>query len=753
MPKPNSENGLDTHSSTSKKWFSKISLKKIPKKLKNGKTTSTLTNALNASKKNNNTLDIPEPLSKCNPDNSISNQTICDSSENNSLSSGSFLNIKDGLSTQSSQITINTTKNETMFDEDSNSQRSTPIICISPSNAEPLNTQYRNMDINNITSSSSNICMDINRRNHIKLRPVHRRTSSDEHFNTPVQRPRSYSDTPVPVHPSILYADVDDDEFINEIPRNLKKDNYYLKDMDMDMEMYDIKTPILTATPSNGKAGKTSGSLQTTSVATTPVLKHHNHNYSHSHSHEDQDNFSSYTKTTPTPDRKLIGMIEAMQNKNCGNMTAKEFALAVGININDSEDEDEEEDEDNNSVNTISSTLSQLTANGKVPTPNEIYNALSVKNYRQKRKHSASLLNLEMFIPPSPNECHNKMGSSNQSIKSEISGVSGTSGKSCSRAMGDLNHKISNSKLEKRLPPTTNKSNGSGSTYVVNSNNNYNYISNSNSTTKFSSASSIHSSHSGNTTTYMSDLPENDYDSYCSSNSYLQQSIMNSGGAYPIYENIGKNNVSTTFYSLPRVKFHSCNNSNNSISASKSTNSIPASNIYISNYNAYRDMGGIGCHNRRHSHSRVASSISINSQTSSVKKVSPPSPSINLNNANSKLNSNAINSINASKLNNNLNNSDHHNMYINSKTIAISNASSAVNCCPSPTTPNVCSTSWSNGLSDIDNLRLAASTSKPKDSCSQDDNNSIKVYTKGRFTITHEHYNHNRTTPDRKSVV
>jgi len=817
MPKTNIGSGLnnETHSSSSKKWFTKISLK-IPKKLKNGKSASTLTNALNASKKNNNnTLNIPSPLSKqCNPDTSLSNQTICDSNENVSISSGSFLNNKDGLSTQSSQLTINTTKNEATTNEDTN--LTTPIICISPSDIEPLNTQFKNLNIHNLTSSSSTFSGDINRSNATRSpsprMKTHFRFSSDQ-FNTPIQRPRSYSDTPVPVHPSILY---NEDDFVNEnksyeAPRNsnhveikLGKENYYhfannddnhTKNMNtMDMDIYDMKTPILSTqsihtthsnnslgpadlsnltSPSNTISGKVGSNKQSTSVATTPVLKRQDNYYN-------QDSHSFITKTTPTPDRKLIGLIESMQNQKCEDMTAKEFALAVGIDINstsDSSDDEDDEGEDKNSVCTLSSTLSQLTANGKVPTADEIYNALSIKSLgRQRRKHSAPILNLEMFIPPTPGECQ-KSGSCNQSIKSNVSGASGKSFQQ--RVMEKLNHKVSNPKLEKRLPPfisTTNKSNESGSTYVANANANTTTIT---TNLKSSYPSSIHSSHSGNTTTYMSDLPENDYDSYCSCSSYLQQSMINNGAIS--FDNIGKNNITTTFYSLPRVKFHSSCSSNNNNSSpiipSKSTNSIPTSNIHISNYNnTYRDMGGMGmvCNGRRHS--RVASSISGNSQSS--KKVSPPSPSFPINhsnpmnttttiNANAKLNSNAITSINASKINNNTTtniNTDHHNMYINSKTIAITNVSSTVTSTPSPTTPNICSTSWSNGLSDIDNLRLAGMSanktkpSKPVEILSKSHDNitstsNIKVYTKGRFTITHEHYNHKRSSSTHKFQI
>jgi len=442
-------------------------------------------------------------------------------------------------------------------------------------------------------------------------------------------------------------------------------------------------------------------------------------------------------------------------------MTAKEFALAVGIDINANSDssDDEDEREDKNSICTLSSTLSQLTANGKIPTANEIYNALSIKS--RKRKQSAPILNLEMFIPPSPKEC-NKTSSCNQSIKSDISG------KSCQKVVnGDLNHDIPNLKLEKRLPPTTSKSNGSGSTYVATN-------------IKGSSASSIHSSLSGTTTTCMSDLPDNDCDSYCSSSSYLQQSMMNNG-TYSFEtsgnNNSNGNNITTTFYSLPRVKFHSsCSNNTSPITASKSINSVPSSNIYVNNYNGYRDMGGIVYNSRRHS--RVASSISINSQTSSVKKVSPPSPSYQFNNSssnsttsshniinsniniktNAKSHSNAINSLNASKINNNYTNSDHHNLYINSRNIAISNNSSTIEegkLSPIDNYPYPLPTSWSNGLTEVNNFRLASNITKQNKSVGVISNSkeNIEVYTKGRFTITHEHYNHNRTASTHKFQI
>jgi len=745
MPKTNIGSGLnnETHSSSSKKWFTKISLK-IPKKLKNGKSASTLTNALNASKKNNNnTLNIPSPLSKqCNPDTSLSNQTICDSNENVSISSGSFLNNKDGLSTQSSQLTINTTKNEATTNEDTN--LTTPIICISPSDIEPLNTQFKNLNIHNLTSSSSTFSGDINRSNATRSpsprMKTHFRFSSDQ-FNTPIQRPRSYSDTPVPNRASLLYSD---DEYISdnksfESSRNVKtnqkmmKDNYF---MDKEYDLYDIKTPVNTirnkqidtsslSTPSNTIIGK--HSIHNTSVNTTPVMKHRDFKLS----------------SPVTPDKKLMDLIE-MQQKSCGNMTAKEFALAVGINYRCS-DSDSSDDEDNeNSIETLSSTLSQLTANGKIPTANEIYNALSIKSLgRQRRKHSTPILNLDMFIPPTPEEC-------NRSTSSYSSNDFSNTNNSSIRTKGSLSHKYSNSKLEKKLPPsisTTNISNDSGSTCV---------------NSKYSSSSS-NSSFSGNTN-YMSDLPENEIDSY----------YMNSCSP----ELNGKNGVASPFYSLPRVTFHNSVN-NSSICASKSVNSVPSSNYYISNYNSYRDMG-IGCNPRRHN--RVASCVSINSQSSLNKKApsSPrslnststrsvtPSPTLQsfLTNANaSKLDASKsdvpkpdvpkhdAHKLDATKLDfTKIDASDSRNMYINSKTISSNNINSVSNTSSPTNSSHPISSSWSNGLSAVDYLPLSM-IPKVTESSNGDSENQVKVYTKGRFTITHETYGHKRSTSTHKFQV
>lgn len=720
----------DTHSS--KKWFSKISLK-IPKKLKNGKSTSTLSNALHNAKKNNNhTLENTLPLSKCNPDSSISVQTVYESSnENTSLSGGTFL-VKDGMSVQSSQLTINSTKNESTIgssDSNLNLNQGTPIICISPI---PSDHSDQQKDTQTQTQTQTRI-IDVNSHDEIELNSntvsSMQRTSSG-YINTPVLRPRSYSDTPVPARPSMLYADDDfitDNKFYESsvngngsnrsthlAPDMILRDNYYLDSKEVDL--YDIKTPVNTSrntpvdtsnisTPSNTIIGK--NSIHNTSVNTTPVLKHR-----------------EYRSASPTtPDRKIMDLVEAMQQKSCDNMTAKEFALAVGINYrceeSDSSDEDEDID-DKNSICTLSSTLSQLTANGKIPTANEIYNALSVNKSlgRQRRKHSAPILNLDMFIPPTPGEC----------VKSASSCSLGEycSNKTCTstRTMGDLSHKVSNSKLEKKLPPcisTTNKSTESSSTCI---------------NSKYSSSSSIHSSHSGNTTTYMSDLQENDFDS-CYSSSLCHQPSLN--GCSPDFN--GKNNISTTFYSLPRVNFHS-SVSTSSICASKSTNSIPKSSYIVSNYNnSYRDMG-MGCNVRRHS--RVASSISINSQSSSVKKA-PSSPR-------SITPSPVLQQHSPSKMNA----SDSHNMYINSKTIATSNATAIANASSPSTTNYPTSSSWSNGLSDIENLRFAAMPSKSTkiiESSKASENNKVKVYTKGRFTITHETYNHNRSTPSHKFEV
>jgi hypothetical protein len=687
MPKPShteNSSGTTTDSHT-KKWFTKISLK-IPKKLKNQKNASSLTNALNNAKKNNN-VESPTKLSQC--DTCTSNQTIYDSGETNSISGNTLI-------TQTSQLTIDSMKNENTLNSNN-----TPIICISDISKD-TNTPSRNIDINNNTTSCS-----INRS--YGLRPSgqgHRRSTSD-YINTPINRPRSYSDTPAPVRPFNMYYD---DEYLNdtksyEIPRNIR--------LQKDLEYCD-KTPVITSqntpvdtsnfpTPSNTITAKVNSHINT-SAGNTPVLRHREVVPSH------------------TPENKFSDFVEAMQNKTCDNMTAKEFAMAVGISIRDedSDSEGEYDSEDKNSICTLSSTLSQLTANGKVPTANEIYNALSIKSLgRQKRKQSAPILNLGMFNPPTPGECM-KSASSCHSFKNELN--------SPLRAMGDLSHKSSNPKLDKRLPPciSTSKSNESNLTCVA---------------SKYSSTSSIHSSHSNNTATYNPEI-DNDYDSYCSSTSYLQQSMNGS-------PELNKNNISTTFYSLPRVSFHS-NVNNSPIAASKSTNSIPNSNFYVPNCNSYRDMG-VGCGGRRHS--RVSSSISINSQSSSVKKSPSPisiSPSPTLPNSNSYLNISSPNA-NVNSYANKTSAIDAQNMYINSKTIATSTTTRAINT-PSPTNSNVypTSSSWSNGLNDIDNLRF---TSKATIFPKHKTENKVEVYTKGRFTITHETYNHNRTASSHKFEI
>jgi len=699
MPKPHVENSSGvTTDSHSKKWFTKISLK-IPKKLKNQKNASTLTNALNNAKKNN-ALDSPTKLSQC--DNSISNQTIYENlGETNSISSNTLI-------AQPTQLTIES-KNENTLNSNN-----TPVICISTiSNDSTVDNDTNNTLTKNIDINSNTVC-SIRRSN--GLGPSsrgHRRTSSD-YINTPAQRPRSYSDTPVPVHPSVLYYDDDYDTKSYEIPENLRQQNKESYYHEKDLDLYD-KTPVITThntpidtsnfpTPSN--TVKVRSRRQNESAGNTPVLRHHEVVPSH------------------TPENKYNDFVDTMQNKSCDKMTAKEFAMAVGLRIcaENSDSEDDDCEDDKNSICTLSSTLSQLTANGKVPTANEIYNALSVKSLgRQKRKQSAPILNLDMFNPPTPGECL-KSASSCHSFKTDLNSP-------CPRAMGDLSHKSSNPKLEKRLPPciSTSKSNESNLTCVA---------------SKYSSTSSIHSSHSGNTTSYI-DLPDNDCDSYCSCTSYLQQSMNGS-------PELNKNNISTTFYSLPRVTFHSAINSS-PITASKSTNSIPtSSNFYVPNYNSYRDMG---CSGRRHS--RVSSSISINSQSSSVKKApsSPisvtPSPTLPSSNS-SYLN---ISSPNANaNINTNANKTsaiDAQNMYINSKTIATSTTTRAINT-PSPTNYPT-SSSWSNGLNDIENLRLTAKNPVvPKQAKNE---NKVEVYTKGRFTITHETFSHSRKASTHKFQV
>ena len=893
MPKPshsdNTSSGLSIDTHSSKKWFSKISLK-IPKKLKNGKSTSTLSNALQNAKKNSHSLkrNLEVALPKTNLDNSISAQTVYESSnENASISSGGSFLLKDGLSVQSSQLTINTSKNESTV-HSAHSNLSTPIIFISPTEHEFQDhshhpntdtillkdtqtqiqaqakdqdqTQNKNLNIIGRNGKSNgnhyyqyheyNIDEEVERSlspKHVYQRGQgHRRTNSD-YINTPVHRPRSYSDAPVLVRPTILYTDSDDEEeevddidnklletpsrkFISttakvkaranpNISINTNFKNYYNKDMDD----YNDKTPVNTfhnthnndsnlTTPSNTITGHRS--IHNTSNANTPVLNRFevkplttatttstptptpslSLTSSRSHSHSPSP---SPSPSPPIPVRKFekekcVCEEEPFVQKTCDKMTAKEFALAVGLKVrcedSDSSDSDEEDD-DKNSICTLSSTLSQLTANGKIPTANEIYNALSVKSAnRQRRKHSIPILSPGMFIPPTPGECGKVMSSSSSSIPNSNSTSTSTSTStsnstttsaatiinscssrslkndyccttigtntttnattcksSCHRMFGDLSHKTSNQKLERKLPPyisTTNKSNESYSTYVG---------------SKYSSSNSIHSSHSGNTTNYLSDLPENDFDTCSSSSSNGHQLSLN--GSSPDIN--GKNNISTYFYSLPRVTFHSSVN-NCSLSASKSTNSIPNSNFYVSNYNTYRDMG-MGYNGRRHS--RVSSSISINSQSPpSIKKGGPsspisvsvaPSPSI----SNSPVNNTKISSSSSSSSSTKINTTDSRNMYINSKTIATSNVSSMTN---SPNTNNYTTpSSWSNGLSDLDNLRLAYkppttnppitninTTTTPSSNAITSSTKSIEliptkekkveVYTKGRFTITHE---------------
>ncbi|ORX50684.1 hypothetical protein BCR36DRAFT_404306 [Piromyces finnis] len=725
MPKSTQKensSGITTTDSHSKKWFSKIALK-IPKKLKNGKNTSSLTSALNHAKRNNSFEGLTK-LSQQQCDNSMSNQTIYETSEEiNSTSTKTLI-------AKTSQLTIHSVKKNNSLNSDISSNPlspPTPLIRISSipieskNELKDTNTQTKTVDTNNNTylnnlTSTTGHCH------------CHRRSSSD-YINTPVQRPRSYSDTPVPVpvHPSTtLYYDDDnglttDTAKSYEIPKNLRqlqldmvKENYLY---DKDLEILN-KTPVTTTrhtpidtsnftTPSNTITEKMT-SNQSTSVVNTPVLKHHEN------------------ATPSTPDRRLNSIIEAMQNKTCDNMTAKEFALAVGINIcsDDSDSEDEDDNEDKNSICTLSSTLSQLTANGKIPTPNEIYNALSIKSLgRQKRKHSAPILNLDMFNPPAPGECA-KSASSCQSFKNEIN-------KCCQRPIRDLSRKTSNPKIERKLPSciSTLKSTESNLTCVANKN---------------TSESSIYSSYSGNTTSFVSDLADCDFDSYCSSTSYLQQSMNGS-------PDINKNNISTTFYSLPRVAFHSTVN-NSPIAASKSTNSIQTSNFYTTNYNHYRDMG---VNNNSRCHSRISSSISISSQSSSIKKgpSSPisvtPSPvlfpmaksSINVANTNINVNKSNVN--------------DTQNMYINSNTIAASISKPIHSSFPNKSnvypTSSSSSSSWSNEMNDTEKLCLTQKTTVAPKMIKTE--NKVEVYTKGRFTITHETYNHSRSASSHKFQV
>jgi len=676
MPKLNSlENATSTGTNSethSKKWFTKISLK-IPKKLKNGKSTSTLSNAINNAKKNS-TIDSTTQW-----ENTMSNQTIYDpSGENTYLSNGTQF-------TQTSQLTLNNnTKNENTINTDTSS-----IINI------PVESKQQNEIIEEDTFQSIKLNLRNRQRRMTssRLKPLDHRRSSSDHVSSQNHRPRSYSDVQTPLQSTSLYSfnDDDDDEYISEsrefgesrknIPHlKIVKENYYFEN---DLDLCDVKTPIVTkntpidtsnVTSSSNTIMEKLSSTKNTNATSTPVLRPNRNVNSH-------DKFSKF--------------IEAMQNKSCDSMTAKEFAMAVGITIRSDDDcSDDEYDDDTNSICTLSSTLSQLTANGKVPTANEIYNALSIKSsYRQRRKQSAPILNLEMFNPPTPGECR-RPSCSSQSLKN------------FSRS-----NEYSNQKLEKKGIPTyksTVKSNESNLTCVA-------------------STSSIHSSHSGNTTSYISDLPDSDYDSVCSNCSIVQHSINNT----PDFS--GNNNITTTFYSLPRNDLQANVKKSKPITASKSTNSIPVNNYY--SFNTHRGEVGIISSNSRH-HSRVATSIS-NSQSQSKSINSSP-------------NLNTTNLLNISTTGANI--SDNHYMYKNSKSIPNNNSSVTSNN-PSPTLGYKYPTSysWSNGLNDTPKPRLSSTPTtitftRTKRTIDRTKPKKVEVYTKGRFTITREVYNHNPST-------
>jgi len=670
MPKLNTlENATSTVTNSethSKKWFTKISLK-IPKKLKNGKSTSTLSNALNNAKKNT-TIDSATQW-----DNTISNQTIFDpSGENTYLSNGTQF-------TQTSQLTLNNnSKNENTINSDTSSIINIPVESKQQNEITEEEDTFKSVKLNlqnrqrRMTSS--------------RLRPSldHRRSSSD-HVNSQSHRPRSYSDVPAPMQSTSLYNY--NDEYISEsreyddsrrnIPHlKIVKENYYLEN---DLDLCDVKTPVVTkntpidtsnVTSSSNTIMEKISSTKNTTAASTPVLRPNRNVNSH-------DKFSKF--------------IEAMQNKSCDNMTAKEFALAVGITIRSDDDcSDDEYDDDTNSICTLSSTLSQLTANGKVPTANEIYNALSIKSsYRQKRKQSAPILNLEMFNPPTPGECQRPS--------------------SCSQSLKNFprTNEYSNQKEKKGIPTymSTVKSNESNLTCVA-------------------STSSIHSSHSGNTTSYISDLPDSDYDSVCSNCSLVQH--INT----PDFS--GNNNITTTFYSLPRNDLQTNVKKSKPITASKSTNSIPVNNYY--SYNTHRGEIGILSSNSRH-HSRVATSIS-NSQSQSKSINSSPNLTTNL--------------LNTSSTGANL--SDIQYMYINSKSIPNNNIIvSSNNSSPNISYKYPTSNSWSNGLNDTPKPRLSSTPNsitfnRTKRTIDRVKPKKVEVYTKGRFTITREIYNHNPST-------
>jgi hypothetical protein len=826
MPKSNhsdnSSSGLSTTTDTrsSKKWFSKISLK-IPKKLKNGKGASTLSNTIHNAKKtlksdshshhhhhHNKKLEITSQ-SKDDLNNSISDQTIPTSSNETSVTSVTSSDLlKNDLSIQFSQLTVNSNKSETTVSSSNNLQSATPIISITSEDVEDEENQNTDMTLkdtqtkkfNNLNADHCNFFNNINKV--IGLRPNcgHCRSNSD-YINIPIQRPRSYSDTPVPVNLSTLYSDEEYDRSLEMQGRSrsnkvafgmLKNNSHYYNEKDFDL-YDDIKTPVIPtrttrhtspiddshfSTPSNTIAGKLS-LHNNTSDTNTPVLKH-------------RDVKVTTTNSPSTPDHKLLDSFDSMTQKSCDTMTAKEFALAVGLNVRYEDDsdssEDEEDDMENRStVSNLSAALSQLTANGKIPTANEIYNALSVNSisHRQRRKYSAPILSLDMFIPPTQGEC----------IKSASAAVhptgkpslllnetfnnpnSSNSSSLCQRKFGDLSHKSSHPILERKLPShisTTNKSNESSSTFINTSTSVGSGIGAGVGTginKRFSSSSSIHSSQSGNTTACVSDLPESDFDSCGSSSSGHQFTMMNGNS----FDGNVKNNISTTFYSLPRMNVHS-HPSIKAISASKSINSISTSNLYASNHtSSYRDKGvnmgmgmnmnmgmsmgmGMNCHGPRH---HCGNSLSINTQSFSF-KMGPSSPlSISTNCSSLNEDYSPLNTIPSTKSNV----SDTHNRYINSSnpissiekpsTTTTTTTTTATTTIKKKTTNYPMSSSWSNGLSEIENLRLSVKTptNEPKEVSSSFNNiNNVQVYTKGRFTITHETY-HRRSISTHKIEI
>lgn len=695
---------------------------------------------------------------------------------------------------------------------------------------------------------------NIQREKVIKL--GHRRSNSDALPPVSVQRVRSYSTSSIPSHNN-YNKDSQNGNVENDEEAASHNDDLFLKSTDNEFNTatateansHDVEGDVEEEeaeetgdyhqiNPNYGYANRTSQLTNDMKSATTITLTTPN-NMESSIENSDYDPEDSIhsgiikLQNNAKTNTKLLAAIESMQNQTCGNMTAREFALAVGINVDTDSSSSDESDDDrassyysnsiqnystNNSRNggrreddstSLCSTLSQLTANGKIPTANEIYNALSIRSSgRQRRKHSAPALNLDMFIPPS--SCSSSVSnmstsythSTATSTKTTTTPISSTTTSTSSSTpinpnrysshhpnsatppsnqhrinpdqflnenqgeddenktncypttnSNSMNHKRSNNKLNGQNKfGTLNSTSSNGTLYqnfqpvppssILTHHDTYNSTSNESnvtyvSTTPSQYADSVNSSAASIQTYSSSEVATMDEEDIYGSNystSYPLNSILDLGEK-------AKNNLTTTFYSLPRVTFSDDPtgklNNNNNLGGGSHLPPPPSHHfinngigVYHGNYPCHMNSLGLGLANSNNSHipqhRRSPSSISNSSYSSTQSN-----PNFYISNNNST----TTNAVAASKqrgCNDMAMRQPSPQPQFSSSYLSVNKAQAQ--------------SSWTEK-----DMPLAVSIRHPsmpvlrpkKTTTQYAHENQVKTYTKGRFTITHETF-HNR---------